>query len=1059
MSPLNSATQEKKYWRSLSELSETAEFQDFVGREFKDVDVGGKGSVSRRRFMQLMGASLTLAGTAGCWEREKILPHTRRPAGTVPGKTKRFTSAMEVAGVAHPLSVTSYDGRPIKIDGNKAHPGNVGGGSSAAVQGSILDLYDPDRLQRVVQRSGNSTATNDWSAFDTWSKSHFETLAASSGKGLAVLSEASTSLSVRALRAKLLATMPEATWVEFEGVTDDNTRGGSSLAFGSVFRADLDLTKAKVILDVDADLLESHPNHIQYSRDWAAGRNPEAGQMSRLYAVESRMSNTGIAAEHRLGLRHEQIKPFMIALEAALGTAGVATGAKAQDLGKFTGDKKIQRFVNALAKDLAANKSSSVVAVGETQPAEVHAIGHRINVALGNLGQTLTLREVPDASRDGHMAGLQTLTQAMASGTVDTLLILGGNPAYAAPADVDFAGALAKVKNSVMLTVAPNETSVGCTWSLPRAHYLEAWGESRSWNGTVTLAQPLLEPLYPARSTAEFLAGLLGESATSAALTRGAFTGLVTQTTAPVEEAAPVTEATPNDDTQAETAAPIVDVELAALGSIDGAEWAWRRAIHQGFVAETAYPAATAELKEFSVEPPADRALKSFSEFKNGEFELTFYADGKVYDGRYANNGWLQEVPDFLTKLTWDNAAIMSPATAASLGIEDEDLIALRVEGIQVDVAALVIPGQPAGSVSLAIGYGRTQAGFVGGYTELGTAQQVVGVDAQKLRLAANSHQRTELVLEKTGKTFKLACTQEHHNIDQTGLQEREKRAVTMVRESTLAEYVSDPKRFKKMDHYEPEELLSLFEEHSYTDIKWGMSIDLTNCTGCNACVVACNSENIVPIVGKDQVLKGREMHWLRIDRYFAGDPEDPQVLAQPLGCVQCQNAPCEQVCPVAATTHSSEGLNDMVYNRCIGTRYCANNCPFKVRRFNYHNYHEELKDPANKVKTMGFNPEVTVRFRGVMEKCTYCTQRISAARHNARNENRPYQDGDVVVACQEACSTGAIQYGDLNDKESKVAKMHALNRSYAMLAELNIKPRTEFLARIKNKNPELSEG
>jgi molybdopterin-containing oxidoreductase family iron-sulfur binding subunit len=1052
MSPLNSAKEDKKYWRSLSELSETEEFQEFVSREFQDVDVGQNGSVSRRRFMQLMGASLTLTGATGCWEKEKILPHTRRPAGVVPGKSKMFTSVMDMAGVGLPLSVTSFDGRPIKVDGNKNHP-STSGGSTGFAQASILDIYDPDRLGKVLRRNGGSAATpSDWSAFEEWAKPHFAGLAASAGKGLTILSEANASLSVAAQKAKLMASMPEAQWVEYEAISDENARAASRLAFGGDYRSDIDLTKAHIIVDVDAGLLSAHPNHIQHSRDWGSQRNPEAGKMNRMYAIESRMTNTGMGAEHRLGLRHEQIKSFMLLLEAELAAQGVDTGAPKIKVGKFSSDKKVQKWVKALSKDLVKHQGNCVVAVGDQHPADVIALGHRLNVALGNMGKSVSLRQLPEQGRQGHSEGLKAVTEAMNAGTVDTLLILGGNPSYSAPADVDFAGALSKVKNSIFLTVTPNETSLGCSWSLPRTHYLETWNESRTWDGTVSIAQPLIEPLFDGRAVAEVLAFLRNDPASSLALTRAVFSGLAS----PAE---PVAEKAKAEATTETEAPAVIDVELAALPKVDGAEWAWRKAIHDGFIKDTAYPVVQPELLSFVVSAPSKRADLTFDELKNGEFELTFFADSKVHDGRFANNGWLQEVPDFLTKLTWDNAAILSPATAKRLGVEDEDLIKLRAEGVELEIAALVVPGQPTGSISLAIGYGRTAAGFVGGYTELGIAQQVVGVDVQPLRLLATQHQRNDLVIEKTGKKFKLACTQEHHNIDQTGLEEREKRALTLIRESTLAEYTSDPKRFKNMDHYQPSQLLSLFDEHEYKDIKWGMSIDLTNCNGCNACVIACNAENIVPVVGKDQVLRGREMHWMRIDRYFAGDPEDPQVLSQPVSCVQCQNAPCEQVCPVAATVHSEEGLNDMVYNRCIGTRYCANNCPFKVRRFNYHNYHEELKDPVNKVKTMGFNPEVTVRFRGVMEKCTYCVQRISAARHDARNENRPMDTENICAACEDACATNAIAFGDLNNKNSRVSKMHASNRSYAMLAELNIKPRTEFLARIRNTNPELSEG
>ena len=1048
----NTEQSEKQYWRSLSELAETEEFQNYLDKEFVDVQVGQEGSVSRRRFMQLMGASFTLAGTTGCWwegngfwKEEKILPHARRPQGWAPGTTREFSTSFPLNGIAQGLRVTSADGRPVKIEGNPEDAATRGNTTSYA-QASVLGLYDPDRSKTPAKAA--SGGMQSLSLADVEKALAASTADLAGGLGLAILCETDSSPSVARLKKSLMAKYPQARWVSYSPLHRDNEIQGGLKAFGQAARTHYDLSKADVVVTLDSDLLTKHPNSLQYAADWAANRNPESGKMSRTYAVESRFTATGSAADHRYAVRPSQVKAYLVKLEDEVRRELNEPRLS----GEFTSGAIIDdaKWVSVIAKDLASNRGKSVVVAGREQPADVHALVHRLNALLGNVGKTVNYTQEPE-SGDGATA-LKTLAADMAKGSVATLIMLGGNPVYDAPADVDFKAALAKVGFSLHLSAYRDETSRASKWHVPASHYLETWGDARRWDGTITIVQPLIKPLYASWSKSELLSVLVnGKTGDDRLRVAETITLASAPTPAPVAEeadASATAEAAPAaEDTR--------DPELKALKLMNADDRRWRKVIHRGLIEGSAYPLIDTQVQAFAVANWPKVTMKSSANLQNGEFEVAFFEDGKVHDGRYANNGWLQETPDTLSKLTWDNAALISPKTAKKLGLVEEDVISIKVGAETIEAAVSVLPGQPTGTVALAFGYGRSEAGVVGGSVSQGIDSP--GVNAFGLRTTDDQWFRTGATIAKTGKSYELASTQDHHAIDKTGMEERERRAVTFVREMDLETYQKDSSTAnKKYDTFPKEKLLSLFDQHKYEGHKWGMTIDLSTCTGCNTCVVACTAENNVPVVGKDQVKKGREMHWLRLDRYFAGDEEAPEMLLQPLGCVQCQNAPCEQVCPVAATVHSDEGLNDMVYNRCIGTRYCANNCPFKVRRFNYHNYHEDLKDPKNKVKTMVFNPEVSVRVRGVMEKCTYCVQRIKEAKLVASNEKRTLRDGDITPACAQACPTDAIVFGDLNDKNSRVAKLQALGRSYQMLFELNIRPRTQYLAKIKNPNPEL---
>ena len=1002
------------YWRSLAELAGTAEFRAMLEAEFPAA--ADSGGLSRRRWLQLMGASLALAGAGGCrWEKAEIVPFVSQPANRVPGQTLHFATAMDLGGSALGLLVTSVDGRPIKIEGNPKHPVSRGA-TDLAAQAAILELYDPDRSQMIYEEIARS-----WEEFASFARPHFAGLKKAGGAGLRVLAEASSSPTLAGLRAQLLEGFPQAKWCEYEPLSRDSEREGTRLAFGRPHRVHLDLEKARVILCLDADPLGDHPDAVWHARQFARGREVVEGQMSRLYAVESCFSITGGAADHRLALRSSLVGWFVEALGRAVrerpGTLAATPGEKTPG---------VMRFLRAVAKDLLEHRGEGVVVAGPRQPPEVHAQVQEINALLGSVGKTLSYTEDPEPDRSPHVEALESLAEEIGRGQVDTLVLLGGNPVYDAPADLDFAKLLPSARTRIHLGLYRNETARLATWHLPQAHFLESWGDARAYDGTYSIVQPLIDPLYGGKSPIELVAFLLGRKAAS------------------------------GDDLVRETFRGMVETDWEAN---------WKVALHDGLLADSARKAvAPALVRSFLGEVTPGKGTVPFSLRENrdsprGELEIVFCRSAALYDGRFANNGWLQELPDPMTRLTWDNAALMSPATARRLGVETGAVVRLRCAGREpVEMPAYVMPGQARGSIAVALGYGRTAAGKVGGSVADGVAP--VGANVYALRTSRAMHFDTGLAIEPAGRSCPLATTQEHHAIDSVGLEARAERIGPLVREATLDQYRADPEFARHAVHHPP--LESLWQEPAYQGHRWGMTVDLSKCIGCGACVVACQAENNVPVVGKERVIRGRQMHWIRVDRYLRGDPEDPRAAFQVVTCHHCENAPCEQVCPVAATVHSHEGLNEMVYNRCVGTRYCANNCPYKVRRFNFFNYHKDLEDPASEVRKMVYNPEVTVRSRGVMEKCTYCVQRIQAAKIDAKNHRRPIRDGEIRTACQQVCPAGAIAFGDLADPQSAVARQlttdpQTAGRAYQMLAELNVKPRTSYLARVRNPNATLT--
>ena len=834
------------------------------------------------------------------------------------------------------------------------------------------------------------------------SRKAFLTRRKSGGKGVRILAERSSSLSRLRLARELLKGLPDAKWYEHESVSRFNERAGAKLAFGVEVRPIYDFARADVLLTLDADVFDFHPHAVALIRSWSERRVPEAGPLNRVYAVESQFSMLGSSADHRWPIRSSEIADFLSKVEQAV----VAQSKPDHSATVDSHEDAAAKFVRVLASDLVAHRGRGLIVTGPTQPPEVHAAAYRLNGLLGNLGETVTFVAEPEAIAVEINDPLVRLTEEIERGEVEVLIMLGGNPAYESSS---LAVVLPKVKHRLRLGAYVDETSLLSTWHLPRAHQLETWGDGYSYDGTFTLRQPLIDPIFAGRTDEQLLALVAtNEQPTSETITRATF-------------------------------------EMVHPGG--GFEDAWRRLVHDGFIVDKGLAKVSPELKA-AASATADAA-------KETGWEVVFSASPSTYDGRFANNGWLQETPAPLTKITWQNPAILAPATAKELKVTTGDVVRVTVRGKSIELPVYVLPGQAKNSVGLSLGYGRTAAGHVGG--DIGNQVPPVGVNVSTLRATGTTTFDRDVQVVRTGKHVKLAMTQDHHAIDTVGLAEIAGRIGQLVREGTEQQYKAHPDFAQHAVHHPP--LESLWEERSAEGHAWGMSIDLNRCIGCNACMVACQSENNVPIVGPEQVSKGREMHWIRVDRYFAGDEDNPQIVTQPVTCQHCENAPCEQVCPVAATVHSPEGLNDMAYNRCVGTRYCANNCPYKVRRFNFLDFTSHLDKANEELARLIINPEVTVRSRGVMEKCTFCVQRIQSVKIQSKNEQHPIADGAIQTACQQACPASAISFGDLLDKQSQVAKNHANPRGYAMLAELNVKPRTKYLARIRNPHPELAEA
>lgn len=977
------------YWRSLEELAGDPEFQRQLHREFPKGASEWLEPVSRRGFLSLMAASIALAGLSGCVKQptEEIVPYVVQPVDVVPGKPKFYATAMTFAGYGIPLLVESNMGHPTKVEGNPQHPASLGA-SDIFSQASILQLYDPDRSQNVMFGGKISS----WFAFVGGLRS---AMLANRNQRIRFLTRTIASPTLARQLQSLLRTYPNARWHVWEPVNRDFVRTGAQLAFGETLETRYQFANTDVILSVDADFLyPTFPGFHRYAREWASRRRPDperrpfadvagssysAQPMNRLYALESTPSTTGAKADHTLRLTPQNITAYLSILANRLGVD--APGGSA-------GNDRTEHWLNAVAEDLKAHRGSGLVVVGDHLPPEAHALGHAINEALGNVGRTVVYTSPVTANPTDQTESIRTLIEEMNAGQVDTLVILGGNPVYDAPADLDFASALKKVTTSLHHGLFFDETAALCDWHINAAHYLEHWSDTRAYDGTCSIVQPLIAPLYEGKSEHEFLAAL---------------------TDSPLDNGYTIVRSY---------------WESQVPRGTDFAEF-WRKSLFDGFVANTAFPPRVVQTKRIAITPRGS---------PNGATELIIRPDPSVYDGQFANNAWLQELPKPLTELTWDNPVLVGLKMARRMGLENGSVVELDFQGRKVVGATWIQPGHPDNAMTVFLGYGRDRAGRSG---------SGMGYDAYKLRNSGALYGGAGLKVRITGERYKLISAQ--------GLQDMEGR--DLVREATLDEYRADAE-FAHRHEEAPPTQATLYPNYKYTGYAWGMTIDQNACIGCNACVIACQAENNIPVVGKLQVAIGRRMHWLRIDAYYKGDPDDPKPFFQPVPCMQCENAPCELVCPVEATVHSTEGLNDMIYNRCVGTRYCSNNCPYKVRRFNFLLFQDWVQPQFKLMR----NPDVTVRSRGVMEKCTYCVQRIAEGRIKAEEEKRLIRDNEVLTACQQACPTDAIVFGNINDKGSRVARLKENPRNYGLLADLNTRPRTTYLALVHNPNPQLPE-
>ncbi len=1016
-----SAVKGPKYWRTLEELSDRKDFGELLEREFPRHASEWVDPVSRRSFLKLAGASMALAGLAGCTKQpmEQILPYVRQPEELVPGKPVFYATAMPFAGYAIPLLVETHEYRPTKIEGNPQHPGSMGA-TDIFSQASILNLYDPDRSTTVNYEGEPKT----WSDFQGKMLSLVATQKKVQGAGLRFLTGSTTSPTFAAQMKAVLQQMPQTKWHRYDPVHRDAARQGSKQAFGGYYDAVYKFDAADVVVSLDADFLSGawFPGFVRYSRDFMSRRKLLADkEMNRLYVAESSPSTTGAKADHRLVARASEVDAIARALAEKLGVAAASAGLLSPEQ---------QKWVETAAADLTKHRGKSLVVPGEFQSPAVQALAHVINASLGNVGQTVTYIDPVEVDPVEHTQSIRDLVADMNAGKVDVLIMIGVNPVYNTPCDLGFFDALEKMvhagedenkTNIIQLSLYKNETSDHVHWHIPEAHYLETWSDARSYDGTITIIQPMTAPLYDGKSAHELLAVF-------------------------------------SDNPSASSYDVVRAYWQSQHTGADFDMW-WRRSIHDGQIAGSASPVRSVSAKL--------GALPALAASNANDIEVIFRPDPCIYDGCFINNAWLQETPKPLTRTTWDNVAMISPAHAGRLKFNQlqddgdhqsdaQNTIEIEFQGRKIKAPYWPQPGHPDNAVTLFLGYGQTRSGRVGmdTFNDGPIAEKIIprGYNAYFVRPSTNPYSGGGGAVTATGAYWDIAVTQGHF-----AMEEREPVKVA----KTLEEFINNPNFAHEHKDEEPQDTdkgpESLYPDYRtsekfYKDYAWGMTIDLNSCIGCQACAVACQAENNIPTVGKWQVRRGREMQWIRIDAYYEGDVANPNVYFQPVPCMQCENAPCEPVCPVGATTHSTEGLNDMVYNRCVGTRYCSNNCPYKVRRFNFLLF-SDFDTPSLKMMR---NPDVTVRSRGIMEKCTYCVQRISEARITAEKEDRKILDGEIVTACQQVCPTEAITFGDINDKNSHVSKLKAQERNYALLAELNTRPRTTYIAAVRNPNPEL---
>ncbi len=1003
------------YWKSLNELAQNEEYKKYSEREFPENATELTDQVSRRSFLRVMGASIALAGFASCRKPvQKILPYSRQPENLVLGEPLFYATSMPFQDSVTGLLITNNEGRPSKIEGNPDHPSSAGR-TNIYHQASVLGLYDPDRSRSPRQNGENVTKEEFYSFIQT----HFS----DRDRNILFIDEATSSPTYHRVKDQILDTFGNAQWVTYEPFSDNNAIEGTQIAFGQRLRTVNHFDQADVVLALDDDFMNPHSgkNSVESAVKITSRRKVEStdDSMSRVYSVENAFTNTGSYADHRLRLKSSQIAPFAFALAAKLSESVSGLNAFSGVSNNFS----THAWIETLADDLLNSQGSSIITLGAEHTPEAHAAVAAMNTALGNSGNTVTYHSLPyRENRDENEAFVNAINELKA-GAFDTVVLVGGNIAYNAPADLDLVQALGNADTVIHLADYYDETSRVSNWHVNRAHYLEAWGDGLSFTGQRSIIQPQILPLFDGLSEIEFINTLLtGEESTGYDLVQETWNTVLT-----------------SDFTRQ-----------------------WEEVLHDGVDSDSEFASA-----DVSLSGNFGSAIQNaLSQQAIDGIEIAIKPDVRLFDGRFANIGWLQELPEPMTKITWDNVALMSAATAEKIGIDpkrsfkNNDVPKVRISagGTTIEIAAWVEPGHADDSITLTVGYGRENVGRVA---------DGVGVDTYPLRTTDNMFIRAATV-EPTGTTYEIASVQDHHTLE----------GRDMIRTATLDQYKETPDfaSFANFHGFEVPGLkeaevlgtaeqgpISLFTEQYGPEHQpqWGMTIDLNSCFGCGVCTIACQAENNIPVIGKREVGRRRAMHWIRTDRYYEGDPDNPTAYHQPVPCMHCELAPCEQVCPVAATTHSEDGINQMTYNRCIGTRYCANNCPFKVRRFNFFNYTKEYLTTGDdpEIIQMAMNPEVTVRFRGVIEKCTYCVQRVNRGKIKSKiaTGSRKPEDGAVKTACQQACPANAISFGDLTDNNSEVSRNKRNDRNYVMLEEMNVRPRTSYLAKLTNKNPELA--
>lgn len=1000
----SSENNEFGYWKSLKDISSEEDYNRFLKQSDHNEDNG----LSRRNFLSLIAASVALAGLEGCKKPvQKIIPYVEAEIGTIPGIPKYYASTIPWKNNALGVVIENHDERPVKVEGNEKHPSTLGK-SNAFSQASTIEMYDPDRA-RGVKYNGKKV---DWSEYLKFAKD----INKGDGKGLAVLMQESSSPTIKSIQNDFKTKFPSASWVSYESVNNENLYKGIEKAFSKKLQPIYRLENAQIIVSLGSDFLGVDDNNIYNTRKFAQNRDivDENSTMNRLYVAESSITSTGSSADHRLNIPQHEMESILAELSYELKKLGLSV-----DASKVKSSNNL--WIKAVAEDLMSNRGDSIILGGSQLSPEFHQL-----IALLNNQLNAPVDYYPlSLSQVSSLADFKSLCDDIKNNKIKNLIILGANPVYDSPADFNFGDLLKNVPNSVHLTNILDETSKLCSWNIAMTHYFECWGDAMSYDGFVSIVQPQIMPLFDSKSAIQVLTPLVYSKELSSY----------------------------------DTVKNVWKSDIVKSGNF---EREWEKVLHDGLYKNTI-------IKKEQVRPSSKTStaqLNNFIKLDDNKFEIVFNASSSVYDGRFANNGWLQEIPKPVTSLTWDNAALISIKVAKKLNIKNGQMIEIKIDNKSIKLPAWITPGQNQKSISLELGYGREFEGRLG---------NGVGFNVYPLRMSSNPSYSLNASISVLDETYPLASTQDHHGLeedqyaapgfDKLSNNEVQSRIPELVKQSTLDYYKDNPDWVqKKVEEHKPDKKRSWADHSMYNPEpeydyskgpQWGMSIDLTSCTSCNACSIACQSENNIPVVGKQQVMNGREMHWIRIDNYFAGDPDNPEMSTQSVACVHCELAPCETVCPVAATTHSSDGVNQMTYNRCLGTRYCANNCPYKVRKFNFYNYTRDLPE----VVQMAMNPDVSIRFRGVMEKCTYCYQRVSAARISAENENREIQDGDFQVACQQSCPADAIKFGDINDPNSAVSKAKRRNRDYALLAHLGTAPRTTYLAKIRNQNPKLSSN